>query len=127
MEAAIRRSSADWLGSHATYSESKIMSRCIFVFSILTAVFLIPVTAQGEDNHEPLLRELVAAKLRTIAMDPAVVSAIMAQNAENNGITAADIERLDKQWRAETDSAEKPLISRTVGSPLSGHLKQVRE
>lgn len=103
------------------------MSRSIFAFSILAAAFLVPVTAQGGNEHEPLLRELVASKLRTIAEDPAVVSAVMAQNVETGGVTPAEIDRLDKQWRAETESAEKPLISRTVESPLSVRLKQVRE
>jgi hypothetical protein len=95
--------------------------------SILAAAFLIPAAANGEYAHEPLLRELVASKLRAIAEDPAVVSAVIAQNAETSAVTTADIERLDEQWRAETDSAVKPLIARTVDSPLSAHLKQVRE
>jgi hypothetical protein len=107
--------------------ENKAMSRSIFAFPILAAAFLVPVAAQGGNEHEPLLRDLVASKLRSIADDPAVVAAVMAQNAETNGITAEEIDRLDQQWRAETDSADKPLIAETVGSPLSVHLKQVRE
>jgi hypothetical protein len=103
------------------------MSRSIFAFTILAAAFLAPVAAQGGNEHEPVLRDLVASKLRSIADDPAVVAAVMAQNAENNDVTPADIDRLDKQWRTETESAEKPLIARTVESPLSAHLKQVRE
>lgn len=83
--------------------------------------------AAAPDNHETLLRDLVATKLRTIAEDPAVISAVMAQNVENDGITSTEIDRLDKQWRAETESAEKPLISRILGNPLSNHLKQVEE
>ena len=103
------------------------MSRSIFAFSILAAALLAPIAAQGGNEHEPVLRDLVASKLRSIADDPAVIAAVMAQNAENDGVTPADIDRLDKQWRAETESAEKPLIARTVQSPLSAHLKQVRE
>jgi hypothetical protein len=103
------------------------MSRSIFAFSILAAALLAPVAAESGNEHEPVLRDLVASKLRSIADDPAVVAAVLAQNAENDGVTPAEIERLDKQWRAETESAEKPLIARTVESPLSAHLKQVRE
>ena len=103
------------------------MSRSIFVFPILAVALLVPVAAQGGNEHEPILRDLVASKLRSIADHPAVVAAVMAQNAENGGITPAEIEHLDKQWRAETESAEKPLIARTVESRLSVHLKQVRE
>lgn len=103
------------------------MSRSIFAFSILAAAFLAPVAAQGGNEHEPVLRDLVASKLRSIADDPAVVAAVMAQNAENDGVTPAEIDQLDKQWRAETESPEKPLIARTAESPLSAHLKQVRE
>jgi hypothetical protein len=103
------------------------MNRSIFAFSILAAAFLVPVAAHGENEHEPLLRELVASRLRTIAEDPAVVSAIIAQNVEHNGVTTDEIDRLDKQWRAETKSSERPLISRIVDNPLSAYLKQVRE
>jgi hypothetical protein len=73
------------------------------------------------------LRELVATKLRAIAEDPAVISAVMSQNAENVAITSAEIERLDKQWRAETQSAEQPLISRILDNSVSKHLKQAEE
>lgn len=91
------------------------------------AAMLVAEAAAREDDHELILRDLVATKLRMIAEDPAVIAAIEAQNAANEGITSTEIDRLDKQWRAETQGADMPLISQLVGKPLSDHLKRVKE
>jgi hypothetical protein len=83
--------------------------------------------ANAEMAHEPMLRDLVASQLRAIAQDPAVVAAVQAQNAANAALTQAEIDSLDKQWRAETGAAEKPLISNVLGNELSARLKAVFE
>jgi hypothetical protein len=100
---------------------------CPFVGLVAATAFLVSSPALGDYEHEPILRELVATKLRAIAEDPTVIAAVMAQNAESEAITSAEIEQLDKEWRAETQSSEQPLISRILGNPLSKHLKQAEE
>jgi hypothetical protein len=91
------------------------------------AAGLFASAASAEMAHEPMLRDLVSSQLRAIAQDPAVVAAVKAQNAANVGLSQSDIDRLDKQWRSETGSADRPLIAQVVGNQLSGHLKQVFE
>ena len=54
--------------------------------------------------------------------DPAIVSAIEAQNTANAGLTQGDIDALDKTWRAETSSADQPLIKEVLGREISKFL-----
>ncbi|MBI4923052.1 MAG: hypothetical protein HY834_15010 [Devosia nanyangense] len=69
---------------------------------------------------------LAKGELRQIAEDPALVAAIMAQNAMTAGYDAAKIDALDKQWRAEVDAAAKPLIDATLANDASKYLAKVQ-
>lgn len=85
------------------------------------ALFSAPVFAQDNEYAAPLT-ELANGQLRAIAQNPALVAAIMAQNAETAGFDAAQIDTLDKQWRAEVDAAAKPLIDKVMGTEASAAL-----
>ena len=85
------------------------------------ALFSAPVFAQDNEYAAPLT-ELANGQLRAIAQNPALVAAIMAQNAETAGYDAAQIDTLDKQWRAEVDAAAKPLIDKVMGTEASAAL-----
>ncbi|MGS4981903.1 hypothetical protein SAMN05444149_101715 [Pseudosulfitobacter pseudonitzschiae] len=52
-------------------------------------------------------------------MNDTVVAAIKAQNARTAGLSAAEIDSLDKDWRAQVGQAEMPLIASVLDSPLS--------
>lgn len=73
------------------------------------------------------VKELVDGQVRGWISDPVVVDAVKAQNAKNAGLTQADIDALDQQWRAETSAAAKPLIDETLANQLSGYLKNVKD
>ena len=77
--------------------------------------------AQDNEYAAPLT-ELANGQLRAIAQNPALVAAIMAQNVETAGYDAAQIDTLDKQWRAEVDAAAKPLIDKVMGTEASAAL-----
>jgi len=87
--------------------------------------FAAPVLAQDNEYTAPLT-ELASGKLRDIAQNPVLVSAIMAQNAQTAGYDQAKIDELDKQWRAEVDAADKPLINATLGTEASKYLSTVQ-
>jgi hypothetical protein len=90
-------------------------------------VLSLPLAAPAQDNEfaEPLTA-LAKGELKQIAADPALVAAIMAQNAITGAYDAAKIDELDKQWRAEVDAAAKPLIDATLGGPASQYLAKVQ-
>lgn len=68
----------------------------------------------------------VVQKIRAWANDPQVVKAIAAQNAQHASLSQAEIDKMDKQWRAETKSGGGPLIDETLGNSLSAHLAGVK-
>ena len=76
--------------------------------------------------YEQPLREHAMSEMQTWLKDPKLVSAIKTQNTENSAISSQEIDRLDKQWRAETKTTTQPLIDRVLASELSGYLKGVK-
>lgn len=84
-------------------------------------VLSAPAVAQDNEYAAPLT-ELANGQLREIAQNPVLVAAIVAQNAQTAGYDAARIDSLDKQWRAEVNAADKPLISATLGTEASAVL-----
>lgn len=85
------------------------------------ALFSAPVFAQDNEYAAPLT-ELANGQLRAIAQNPALIAAIVAQNAETAAFDAAQIDALDQQWRAEVDAAAKPLIDKVMGTEASAAL-----
>ncbi|MBR0555862.1 hypothetical protein J5J10_09240 [Ciceribacter sp. L1K23] len=71
-----------------------------------------PVTAYVQENVVPWLS------------DPAVIAAIKAQNEKHAGLSAADIDALDKKWRAEVETSDRPMISEVLGNDLSKMLQE---
>lgn len=102
------------------------------VAGLYVAVFFTPAYAFATDAAAPV--EAVAAE-KVTALTPAVVQdlrkiitsrvttiSLIAQNKRYAGIDQAEIDRLDKQWRAETKNASQPLIAQLMGNPLSSFL-----
>lgn len=91
------------------------------------SILALSISAFAQDNeYAAPLTELANAKLREIAQSPVLIAAIAAQNAQTAGYDAARIDSLDKQWRAEVDAADKPLIDATLGSEASAYLASVQ-
>jgi hypothetical protein len=84
-----------------------------------------PALAADNEFAEPLTA-LAQGQLREIAQNPALIEAIIAQNAVSTAYDQAKIDALDTQWRAEVDAAAKPLIDATMGNAASQYLVAVQ-
>jgi hypothetical protein len=73
--------------------------------------------AAASDIPDALLQALRGIMTARVAL-----ISLAAQNAQLAGIDAAAIERLDQQWRAETESDNQPLVAQLMGNPLSSYL-----
>jgi hypothetical protein len=95
---------------------------------VIAALMLTSGVATAQDNEfaEPLTA-LAQGEIKTIAADPVLVAAIVAQNAASAGYDQAKIDELDKQWRAEVDAASKPLIDATLANEASVYLAKVQQ
>lgn len=94
----------------------------IAIVATLSFALAMPVLAQ--DKHAPKAQAWAEKTLREWMKDPVVIEAVKAQNAKHASLTQDKIDALDKQWRAETKAAAKPLINEVMGNPLSAFLKK---
>lgn len=100
------------------------MARTLFR---VAAVAGIAVMASGyaqatEGPHVGPIKEYVNANVMNWLSDPAVVSAIKAQNEKTAGMTEAQIEEMDQKWRAETGASSRPMIEEVLSNDLSSFL-----
>jgi len=94
----------------------KTISVGVLVLGALTA-------AASANDFAPQITKEMNEKIKPWLSDPAVVDAIKAQNAKTGGLSDADIDKLDKQWRAEAKSGGGPLVNEVMGNALSAFLK----
>jgi hypothetical protein len=97
------------------------------IATLATAAALILSTSAFAHEHESASNALVKKELQAIASDPAVISAVNAQNAKTSGYDQDKIDTLDKQWRVETQASSMPMIDKVLANALSQHLKGVAE
>jgi hypothetical protein len=80
----------------------------------------------AQEKHEAKARDFAESSLKKWMAEPVVLKALAEQNGKHAALTQADIDKLDKQWRAETKAPAKPLITVVLASPLSAYLKQLK-
>lgn len=92
------------------------------ILLIAAALMFISPLAQAAGEHEAAIREMVDSKFRAWMSDPMMIEAIRAQNRAHSNLTQAEIDSLDKRWRAETAAAVKPMIDEILNRPASQKL-----
>lgn len=93
---------------------------------VCTLVLAMFAGTAGAASLSEKLQELAQNKIQDLVNNPEVIKSINEQNARNAAFTQADIDKLDKQWRAETKSSGGELISNTLATPLSAYLKKLK-
>jgi hypothetical protein len=68
------------------------------------------------------LEELAAGDIANIAASAEVIAAVQAQNDATASYDQAKVDALDKTWRAETKSGDKPMIEGVLSNDLSRYL-----
>ena len=95
-----------------------------------TAVVLLTCNLTSAQTIRPNINALLTPKLmseiREWAINDIVTISINAQNKRLNNLDQAAIDKLDKQWRAERESEDKPLIAATLSNPLSSYLTRIQ-
>lgn len=102
--------------------QSRNICKSLFAALVLAVFASAPVSAQ--DKHVPKAQAWAEKALSEWMKDPAVVEAVKAQNAKHASLTQDKVDALDKQWRAETRAAAKPLINEVMSNSLSAYLKK---
>ncbi len=74
------------------------------------------------NEYESQLRDLFEEKLKPWLGSPLLIEAIRKQNTDHAGLSDADIDSMDKDWRSEAKNGGGPLIDRVVKREASTYL-----
>lgn len=91
--------------------------------ALVGAVLLAGPAGAQKDTRTAAVVDYVDANVRPWLAEPAIVNALLAQNAAHAGLGAAEIADLDARWRAELAKARRPMIEAQLSNPLSLYLK----
>lgn len=82
--------------------------------------------AQTPPDPATLITPAVIEQVNQWLANPIVALSINTQNDLRGSLSQPDIDALDKQWRNERESDDKPLISATLSAPLSVYLLRIQ-
>ena len=95
----------------------------------ISAVFagaLFAAPAVAVQSHVELMTKFAQETAQAWTNDPEIIAAIKAQNAKHANIGQSEIDKLDKQWRAQTKASDRPLIDQVLGTALSKKLADTK-
>ncbi len=93
----------------------------------MTSVLLIATAVHAEGEHVAPIKAYIAESLKAAMTETVVVEAIVGQNTAHANLNNGDIDKLDKQWRAEVDAGSKPMIDAVTSNALSAYLVGMKE
>lgn len=96
------------------------------LFALIAPLALVTGPSFAAGPHEAPMIEYAKTKAPAWLNNAVVVNAVKAQDAKHASLTQADIDKLDKDWRAQIKVSDKPLINGVLGNELSAYLKKVK-
>ena len=102
-------------------------NRFMTTLLVASVAGLAPITAMAEEPHVAPVKEYISQNVEVWLTDPIVVNAIKEQNAKTSGLAQADIDKLDKDWRAQATSTDKPFVDEVMARQLSKFLMEKKD
>jgi len=103
------------------------MKKVTFTGTVLSIVLMAAVAQAQNTTYRQFIETLLKSNIATWLQEPEVIESINTQNAQHTSLTPDDIERLDKQWRAERKASAQPLINKVLANRLSTFLKDIKQ
>jgi hypothetical protein len=85
---------------------------------------LFASAAWASDAHVAPMTDFAKSTVKQWISNNTVIQAVKAQNAKHAGLSQADIDNMDKDWRSQTDASSKPMIDAVLSNALSGFLRE---
>jgi hypothetical protein len=106
-----------------------MMSSSNLLKGIVTGIAgtLFATAAWASDAHVAPMTDFAKSTVKQWISNDVVIQAVKAQNAKHAGLSQADIDAMDKDWRAQTGASSKPMIDAVLGNALSNFLKQQQD
>ena len=93
------------------------------LISVMPLFMLPTVPAVAQSAYVSVARDYVETNVKSLLDNPMVTAMIATQNARTANLKRADLESLDRTWRAEAISGNWHLIRQLLSNPLSQLLK----
>lgn len=97
---------------------------------LAAAIFAVPQAAMAKaelpGNPNDLITDALINDIRGWLANPVVALSINSQNRLRKDMTQDQIDAADKQWRAEREADDQPLVAAILTNPLSSYLTQVQ-
>ncbi|SDF27315.1 hypothetical protein [Thalassobaculum litoreum] len=100
------------------------LGRYLKALGVVATVVAFSAGAASANDFASQITDVLSKQVRPWLSDPTVIEAVKAQNAETAGLSEAEIDALDKQWRAEAEAGSGPLIDKVLAGKLSAFLKK---
>ncbi len=91
---------------------------------LIATVFILSMGQAQANDFKPQIEAFINEHVKSWLSDPALVEAIKAQNAAHASLSAADIDSLDQEWRAQAKQGSGDLIDKLLGNDLSKFLTE---
>ncbi len=99
-------------------SDTRILKSAIGGLAV--AAFATAVAA-AEPHVQPM-EQFASSTVNKWLDNPTLIQAVKAQNAKHSSLSQSQIDKMDKQWRAEIGAASRPMIDRILANELSKFL-----
>ena len=93
-----------------------------FTFALALPIALF-ANMSGAADYQGAMQTYLDSTIRSWAEDPAIVSAIVAANAERAGIDQSKIDAMDTAWRAEVGTPDGPTITPVMHNAAADFLR----
>ena len=93
----------------------------LFSIAAILAAFGLPALA---DDFTPIMHDFLEVEIRPWASDPILIAAVRAQNTRHAGLTGAQIDDLDRAWRAEIGASDTPTITPVLNNSAADFLRE---
>ena len=90
-------------------------------FLLAAAIATVPSAALAAGE----IPDGLVADLKAQLEQPVTLIMLRAQNAKHADLTQAEIDALDKQWRAEHEQSDQPLMARLMGNPMTTYVTKL--
>jgi hypothetical protein len=102
------------------------VSRFAFGLALCCAVPALAHAQTPQPDVSSLVTPALMKNVREWLDTEMVRLSVETQNKRYGKLSQAEIEKLDKQWVAERESDDKPLIAATLSNPLSVYLSRMQ-
>ncbi|NKM28084.1 hypothetical protein [Rhizobium laguerreae] len=104
------------------------MKKIVPAFLLACTAFGLPMgVSMAQDAKLAPISDYVTSDVKPWLNDPAIIEAVKVQNTANANLSAADVDALDKKWRAEVDGSDHSMIDGVLNNALSKFLQGKKE